>query len=252
MHEDLRYAIRALRQSPGFTVTATLTLALGIGANTAIFGLINGIGRPLPVPDADRIVVLAARMAGDDSGLRYRFSFPALEDFRRQGTPFSDVFGFDLRIGALGVNGTTSPFVHQAVTGNFFSALGLQPAAGRWLRAGEGEHAGAPITIVLGYPYWQKRFGGDPLAGAVDRLRSARPQPPAGAARRPGIRSGPTSSPRGSIRATSATIKHAPGPSSRNSSGGCWRYPARNRRRSRFPFRSATLSVTAHRFNAFQ
>lgn len=100
MHEDLRYAIRALRQSPGFTVTATLTLALGIGANTAIFGLINGIGRPLPVPDADRIVVLAARMAGDDSGLRYRFSFPALEDFRRQGTPFSDVFGFDLRIGA--------------------------------------------------------------------------------------------------------------------------------------------------------
>lgn len=193
MHEDLRYAIRALRQSPGFTVTATLTLALGIGANTAIFGLINGIGRPLPVPDADRIVVLAARMAGDDSGLRYRFSFPALEDFRRQGTPFSDVFGFDLRIGALGVNGTTSPFVHQAVTGNFFSALGLQPAAGRWLRAGEGEHAGAPITIVLGYPYWQKRFGGDPLAGAVDRLRSARPQPPAGAARRPGIRSGPTS-----------------------------------------------------------
>jgi predicted permease len=171
MHEDLRYAIRALRQSPAFTITATLTLALGIGANTAIFGLINGFSRPLPVPNADRIVILATRVAGDDSGLHYRFSFPALEDFRRQATVFSDVFGFDLRLGGLSVNGTTTPFVYQAVTGNFFSGLDLRPAAGRFLRAGEGEHAGAPITIVLGHGYWQKRFGGDPnVVGSGVRL----------------------------------------------------------------------------------
>ena len=171
MHDDLRYAIRALRHSPGFTITATLTLALGIGANTAIFGLINGFGRPLPVPTADRLVVLATRVAGDDSGLRYRFSFPALEDFRRQGTVFSEVFGFDLRIGGLGVNGTTSPFVYQAVTGNFFSGLDLRPAAGRFLRAGEGEHAGAPIAIVLGHAYFRKRFGGDSsVVGSSVRL----------------------------------------------------------------------------------
>jgi ABC-type antimicrobial peptide transport system permease subunit len=65
--EDLRYAIRGLRQSPAFTVTATLTLALGIGANTAIFGLINGFSRPLPVPNADRIVVLATIALGAET-----------------------------------------------------------------------------------------------------------------------------------------------------------------------------------------
>jgi predicted permease len=171
MRDDLRYAARGLRRSPAFTATAILTLALGIGANTAIFGLIDGFARPLPVPDADRIVVLATTVPGDENGLRYRFSFPALVDFRRQDSAFSHVFAFDVRMGGLGLRGTTSNFVYHAVTGNFFTSLGLQPAVGRLFNPGDGERAGAPLEVVLGYSHWQTRFGGDPnVAGTVVRL----------------------------------------------------------------------------------
>ena len=99
--EDVRFALRQMRRAPAFAVSAVLTLALGIGANTGIFSLLNGFLRPLPVPDADRIVVLAAEMPGDDTGFRFGFSYAALNDYRGETSVFSDVFGFETRIAGL-------------------------------------------------------------------------------------------------------------------------------------------------------
>ena len=169
--EDLRFALRQIRRSPGFASSAVLTLALGIGANTGIFSLLNGYLRPLPVPDADRIVVLAAEMPGDDTGFRFGFSFPALNDYRTETSVFSDVFGFQTRIGGLTANGKTTQFLYHAVTGNLFSGLQLAPILGRALEGTEGEHGSSESVVILAYHFWQRRFGGDPaVVGAVVRI----------------------------------------------------------------------------------
>ena len=166
--QDLRFALRQIRRAPGFAASAVLTLAIGIGANTGIFSLQNGYLRPLPVPAPDRIVVLTAHLPGDDTGFRYRFSYPAFNDYRKQVDQFVDVLGFDARIGGLTADGRTTQFVYEIVTGNYFSTLGLAPLAGRFFEPGEGEFLGAESTIVLGHDFWLTRFGGD--AGVVGRV----------------------------------------------------------------------------------
>lgn len=136
--QDVRFAMRQIRRAPGFALSAIVTLALGIGANTGIFSLLNGYLRPLPVPDAAQIVVVAAELPGDETGFRYRFSYPALQDYRAQADVFSDVFAFDTRIGGITVGGHSSQFLYHPVTGNFFSGLKLTPALGRLFTPGEG------------------------------------------------------------------------------------------------------------------
>ena len=169
--EDVRFAVRQIRRSPGFAISAVLTLALGIGANTGIFSLLNGYLRPLPVPNADRIVVLASEMPGDDTGFRFGFSFPALKDYRAETSVFSDVFGFQTRIGGLTANGKTTQFLYHAVTGNLFSGLQLAPILGRALEGTEGEHDSDEPVVILAYQFWQRRFGGDPaVVGTVVRI----------------------------------------------------------------------------------
>ncbi len=165
--QDLRYAARQLRKSPGFTGLVVLTISLGIGANTAMFSVLNGFLRPLPVPDPDRIVVLAEQNPNDEAGMGFRFSYPALTDLRHQTSGFSDIFASNTLLGGLNVNGKITQFVYSAVTGNFFTGLGLRPAAGRVFLPGEGERSGSELIVVLGYSCWQKRFGGDP--GAIGR-----------------------------------------------------------------------------------
>src|SRR6266511_2853069 len=103
--QDVRFALRQMRRAPAFAISAVLTLALGIGANTGIFSLLNGYLRPLPVPQADRIVIVAAEMPGDETGFRYRFSYPALTDYRPETGVFSDFFAFDTRIGGMKARG---------------------------------------------------------------------------------------------------------------------------------------------------
>ena len=158
VNRDVRYSARALRKSPGFTIVAVLTLALGIGVNTAIFSVLNGwLLRPLPVRAPEQIFVLAFSQQHEGSN----FSYPDLVDFRNQSDVFSDLFAYGLSVAGLSVRGRAAEFAYSSVTGNYFSALGVKPALGRFFLPGEGETPGAPLLVVLGNSYWRKNFGGD-------------------------------------------------------------------------------------------
>jgi predicted permease len=182
--QNLWFAVRQLLRTPVFSSIAVLTLALGTGANTGAYGLISDFLRPLPVPGADRIVIVAAGVPGDDTGFRYRFSFPAIDDFRRQSSVFSDVMGFDTRLGGLTIDGTTSRFVFHIVTGNLFTGLQLKPAAGRLFTPGEGEQPGSEHLMVLSYSFWRTHFGARPdvinsivrLNGSASRIVGVAPE----------------------------------------------------------------------------
>ncbi len=160
--QDTRYALRMLAKSPTLTLIVVLTLALGIGANTAIFGIVNGfLLRPLPVKSPEQIMVLAGKVQGDTLGT-FTFSYPQLVDFRKQVDAFSDLFASQIDLGGLSFRGKANEFFYCGVTGNYFSTLGVQPALGRLFLPTEGEAGGKDAYIVLGYSFWQKRFGGDP------------------------------------------------------------------------------------------
>lgn len=163
LFQDLRFASRQLIKNPGFTLIATLTLALGIGVNSILFALINGyLLRPLPVSAPQQIVVLPARQGSDLLQLWY-VSYPALQDFRHQAdATFSDIFADQYGLGGLSFEGHANHFLCSIVTGNYFSGLGVQPALGRLFQPGEGEKPGSASIVVLGYSFWQKRLGGDP------------------------------------------------------------------------------------------
>jgi predicted permease len=160
---DIRYAMRTLGKSPGFAVIGIVTLALGMAVNTTIFSVINGILlRPLPVPHAEQITVLASQQGGEkDLG---SFSYPDFVDLRDQLKGTNDLFGYQVTLGGLSVDGKGDHCIISRVTNNYFSALGIAPAAGRLLMPTEGVTPGADPVLVLGYSYWQRRFGGDKSA----------------------------------------------------------------------------------------
>ena len=158
--QDLRYAARTLRGAPGFTIIAIVTLGLGMAVNTTIFSVINGIIlRPLPVPHAEQIAVLAMKQDGAQ-GFE-RFSYPDYLDIRQQADVFSDVIAERTTLVGLTADKKGDHCVLSRVTGNYFSVLGVQPALGRLIQPNEGQAPGADAVLVLGYSYWQKRFGGD-------------------------------------------------------------------------------------------
>ena len=160
--QDIRYALRMLRKSPGFTAVAILTLALGIGANTAIFSLVDWlILRPLPISQPSRVVFIEKQFRNGGNGTQ--FSYP---DFRRIEQQTSQIFESVAAarmfvMDGLSVDGQSAPMWANYVDGNFFSLLGLKPALGRLLLPSEGSVAGADPVLVLGYSYWKGRFGGD-------------------------------------------------------------------------------------------
>jgi len=160
--QDLRYTARVLRKSPGFTAIAVLTLALGIGANTAIFSMVDSLMlRPLPVKNPEELTVLAIEQ--ERGPLLPQFSMADLEDVREQSrSVFSDVAGSQISLDGLSVNGRADRIVTVYVTGNYFSLLGIQPAAGRLILPSEGSQIGADPVLVLSYPFWKRRFNADP------------------------------------------------------------------------------------------
>jgi predicted permease len=161
--QDLRFAARMLRKNLGVTAIVVVTLALGVGANTAIFGLVNGLLlQRLPVPAAEQIAALVIK-SGDSSLGALGFSYPQFVEFREQTAPVCEVFGsataWRLNFTAEGHSDTLTI---GGVSSNYFSALGVKPALGRLVLPGEGEHPGEPAILVISYSFWQRRFGGDP------------------------------------------------------------------------------------------
>ena len=162
MIQDLRYALRMLLKYKGFTVVAVSTLALGIGANTAIFSLVSGVLlRPLPYPRADRIIYFEGQnpTAGiTDSNI----SIPDYLDWAEQTDLFSSTALFESGSANLSADGTEPERVPRAfVTSGFFSVLGVQPVLGRLL-LGEDDLANAEPVAVLSAGLWKRRFGADP------------------------------------------------------------------------------------------
>ena len=159
--QDLRYSLRMLWKNPGFTVVAVLTLALGIGANTAIFSLGNVfMFRPLPVKDTDRLAVVAVQYRADaDPG---QLSYLDYMDYRKQSYVFTDMTFYDLNLAGLGYRGHADRIIMAYVPSNFFTMLGLHPALGRLIAPGEGDEPKTGPVVVLGHSYWARRFGGDP------------------------------------------------------------------------------------------
>jgi predicted permease len=164
---DLRYGLRMLAKSPGFTAAAVLTLALGIGANTAIFSMVNAfLFRPLPVANPEQILVLALRQK--NGPVLTAFSVADYRDLRNQTSEvFAGLFGYSYGMDGLSVNGKADRIMTNYVTGNYFALLGIKPELGRFILPSEGEAPGADPVMVLSHAYWKGRLGGDP--GIVGR-----------------------------------------------------------------------------------
>src|ERR1700689_2348853 len=167
--QDVRYALRMLRKSPGFAAIAVVTLALGIGANTAIFTLCDQVLlRRLPVRDPQELVQL--RYSGSDTGRTSSrssnhgdyFSYPMYHNLRDGNTVFSGMLATFTR--QVGVQWHNQPELANAelVSGNYFDVLGIHPAEGRWLLQSDDVTQNANPVAVLSFGYWQRRFGADP------------------------------------------------------------------------------------------
>jgi predicted permease len=159
MLQDVRHAWRSLRKSPGFVTVALLSLAFGIGVNTSIFTLVNGILlKKLPVPDPDRIVQLRAHVAQFDSS---GFSYPVFRELRKHGEIFTDAVAFSGRVGALDTGAEPRKVEYAVASGNYFAFFGARPAIGRLLDDEDDRVEGAHRVCVLSYAAWQSLFGGD-------------------------------------------------------------------------------------------
>src|SRR5947208_2281034 len=162
--QDLRFAARLLRKSPGFTAVAVLTLALGIGANTAIFTLLHAsLWTPLPVSDPKEIFhLMRASSQGDFAG-EFSYSYPLFQQFSRIASPWGEVFATE-RVGStkFGLNGVSDERVAgEAVSGNFFSVLNVGPIVGRVLEPQDDNVLGGNHVAVLSYAFWKRRFQSD-------------------------------------------------------------------------------------------
>jgi predicted permease len=157
---DLRYGVRMLLKSPGVTVLAVLSLALGIGANTTIFSVANGLLlRPLPVEEPDRLVALFTRFAAEDRNSHS--SYPDYKDLRDRNTVFSGVAAhFYYPIG-LKARGQAEVVMAQTVTWNYFNVLGVKPVLGRTFFRQEDETPDARAVAILSHRAWQNRFASD-------------------------------------------------------------------------------------------
>src|SRR5215469_10006787 len=151
LNQDLRYAFRLLRKNPSFTTLAVLTLALGIGANTAIFSVVNGVLlRSLPYPQADRLISI-------DGGQ----SRPDLEDFSRQSHTIAQIGGFAEWSFDLIGKAEPEQVMADLASLNLFSALGVNAELGRTLTEQDDALGGAPI-VVVSHRFWVQRLGADP------------------------------------------------------------------------------------------
>src|SRR5579884_1570301 len=184
MSQDLRYSLRVLRKTPGFTVVAVLSLALGIGANTAVFSVLDAVLlKSLPVRHPEELRILMWTSKGQPRGMRSHsgynlhddrgrdvdgsFSYPAYELLRRAAAAqFSDLIAFAQNQFTVTADGATDLAFGHYVSGNYFAGLGAQPLVGRTI-VPDDDSASRPRVAVLSHLFWSRRFGSDP--GVVGR-----------------------------------------------------------------------------------
>lgn len=172
---DLKFGIRQLRLHPGFTVTAVLSLALGIGANTAIFTLVDQVLlRLLPVQNPHELVQLrleGGRVGSQSGDGRHTFSYPLYCAFRDGNTVFAGLTGQIVEPASLLGEDRSEMVAAGLVAGNFFQVLGVRPHLGRLLTAEDSRHKNSQPLAVLQYDFWQNRFAGRPeIVGSTIRL----------------------------------------------------------------------------------
>jgi predicted permease len=165
--QDLRFALRQIRRSPGFTVAAVLILALGIAANVIVFGVLQAIIlQPINVPRPDRVVTFSHLNHGYPG-----FSYPEVRDVRDDSTVFSAVAAEAMNVFGLDNNGFTQPVWGEEVSGQYFEVVGIKPALGRLLTRADDDHPGASQAAVISWPAWKTLFTSDPdVVGKTIRI----------------------------------------------------------------------------------
>ncbi|HUB84022.1 MAG TPA: ABC transporter permease [Bryobacteraceae bacterium] len=162
--KDVRYGFRAMRRSPAFSLVVTLTFALGVGVNTAIFSVVNTVLlKPLPYPDAERLVILGEANAKADFSVTWgNFNY-----WRGGNHSFDGMAAFEMPTRTLTGRGDAITVREMQVTSGYFGLVGLRPLMGRLLGV-EDDRPGAPATIVLSHRFWSAQLGGDPhIVGAL-------------------------------------------------------------------------------------
>jgi predicted permease len=169
--QDIRYAFRTLLRNRIFAGVTILTLALGIGANTAIFGVLNSMIRPLNVPEPDRLV----RIFSGPLGASYEMSYPNYVDLSASAQSFSELAVYSspqpMSLGLVGQNGASERIWGSVVSGNYFDTLGVSAAVGRTFAPDEDRVLGLRPVVVISHRLWEEKFNGDPsVAGRAIRL----------------------------------------------------------------------------------
>jgi predicted permease len=171
--QDMRYSLRTLLKQPGFTFVAVITLALGIGANTAIFSLVNTVLlRPFPVTRPNELYALSA--IGKNDGI-LAFSYPQYIDFRDRNDTLDGLFATRISPMSLSREGNNERVWGYLVSGNYFEVLGVHAAQGRTFTADDDRARLASPVAVISHGCWQRRFGGDPAVVGQDVLINGHP-----------------------------------------------------------------------------
>ncbi len=181
--QDLRFSFRQIRRTPGFMITAVLTLALGVGANTAIFSLLDqALLRSLPVRAPEQLVILSnpgkaweGHSSNNGAGVDKSFSYPMYRDLRDHGTAFDGLIATSPAEVGIARNGASNLANAEIVSGNYFTTLGVPAAMGRLLAPADDATPGSNPVAVLSFNYWKTHLGGDP--GVVGQTLSINGQP---------------------------------------------------------------------------
>ena len=160
MWKDVTFAVRVLRKSPGFMTVAVLSLALGIGANTAIFSFVNALLlKRLQVPNTGQLVTFAESYRGETAGKVWKLD--TVEEFAKHSPVFSGVFGWFPKTLSLSTGDTARWVLSELVTGEYFETLQVRPAVGRFFTDSDVRDAVANPVCVISYGLWQREFAGD-------------------------------------------------------------------------------------------
>src|SRR5262249_1246699 len=170
--QDLRYGVRVLSKYPGFTTIAVLTLSLGIGANTAIFTLLDNVFIPTPpVERPDQLVTFVE----DAGGAPAIFSYPLYAELRDRNDVLSGVVAYEQRPFSMSDGNATERVIGQIVSGNYFAVLGVRPALGRFFLPEEDLTPNTHPVIVISHGLWRRSFGADPAVIAQTLSLNAYP-----------------------------------------------------------------------------